>query len=267
MVEMPARQPLDQVEQRFEFRLGEHVVDADLGVWAADAVDAAVALDEADRVPGQVVVDDDAAVLEILALGQNVSADEDVDGLLGRRLHSAADWGELGEDLAPLRGVVAAVDAADGRAARRFEPSLVRLVREAPVEVAGRVLEGAEDQDFLPFNSPARSSLSRASLPSSAASCSVRSCNPLSSFDIVLDVVPELPQVVLVEIDRGQALDVRLGLGHGVEFLGHAAGGDVVLLVSGQEPHRLLKVPRGDHLARPAGSPGTSPRRSKPAAG
>ena len=115
---------LDQVQQGLQFRLGEHVVDADLGVRAADAVDAAVALDQADRVPGQVVVDDDAAVLEVLALGEHVGADEDVD-LLRRASWSLPlrDRGELGEDVAPLVGMVAAVDAADVRVARRLEPA------------------------------------------------------------------------------------------------------------------------------------------------
>ena len=78
---------LDQVQQRLQFGLGEQVVNADLGVRAADAVDAAIALDEADRVPGQVVVDDEAAVLKVLPFRQNVRADENVD--LSRRVGSS----------------------------------------------------------------------------------------------------------------------------------------------------------------------------------
>ncbi len=56
------------------------------------------------------------------------------------------------------------------------------------------------------------------------------------------------PQLVLVEIDGRQAFDVRLGLGHGVQFIRHAPGRDVVLFVPRQEPDRPLKVLRGDHL-------------------
>src|SRR5438445_8994359 len=70
---------LDQVQQGFEFRFGEHIVNADVGVRAADTVDAAIALNQANRVPRQVVVDDEAAVLKVLAFGKYVGADEDVD--------------------------------------------------------------------------------------------------------------------------------------------------------------------------------------------
>ena len=110
-------QPLDQVQQGLQLVFGEHVVDADLGVRAADAVDAAVALDQADRVPGQVVVDDDAAVLKVLAFGKHVGADKDVDLLARRTPSPAADRGELAR-LPRSFGMVAAVDAADVRVCR-----------------------------------------------------------------------------------------------------------------------------------------------------
>ena len=42
-----------------------------------DAVDAARPLNETDDGPGQVVVDDDMAVLEVLSLAEYVSGDED----------------------------------------------------------------------------------------------------------------------------------------------------------------------------------------------
>ena len=42
----------------------------------ADAVDAAGALDQANDRPGQVVVDDDRAVLQVLALAQHVGGDQ-----------------------------------------------------------------------------------------------------------------------------------------------------------------------------------------------
>ena len=33
-----------------------------------------------------------------------------------------------------------------------------------------------------------------------------------------------------------------LGLGDGVEFVGHAAGGGVILFIARQETHQLLKI-------------------------
>ena len=47
-----------------------------------DAVHAAGALDEPDDRPGQVVVDDDVAVLEVLPFGEDVRGDQDVDRVL-----------------------------------------------------------------------------------------------------------------------------------------------------------------------------------------
>ena len=52
----------------------------------ADAVDAAGALDQADDRPGQVVVDDDGAVLQVLALAEHVGGDQHAQLLLGRDL-------------------------------------------------------------------------------------------------------------------------------------------------------------------------------------
>ena len=44
----------------------------------ADTVDAPVALHESHRVPGQIVVDDPSALLEVHTLGQNVGRHQDV---------------------------------------------------------------------------------------------------------------------------------------------------------------------------------------------
>ncbi len=49
------------------------------GVCGADAVDAAEPLDDPDRVPVDVVVDEVVAVLKVLALGDAVGADEHID--------------------------------------------------------------------------------------------------------------------------------------------------------------------------------------------
>jgi hypothetical protein len=57
--------------------IGRHEGIAEDGVGLlADAVHAARALDQADDGPGQVVVDDDVRVLQVLAFGQHVSGDE-----------------------------------------------------------------------------------------------------------------------------------------------------------------------------------------------
>src|SRR5438876_5908559 len=97
-------------------------MDADFGVRAADPVDAAIALHQPDRVPGQVVVDEDAAVLEILPFRENVRADENVDLLVRRACQSARNRGELTDDVAPLIGVVATVDAANVWVSGQLEP-------------------------------------------------------------------------------------------------------------------------------------------------
>ena len=55
------------------------VDELDLRVRRADTVDAAEALDDADRVPVDVVVDQIVAILKVLAFGDAVRADEDVD--------------------------------------------------------------------------------------------------------------------------------------------------------------------------------------------
>ena len=53
---------------------------ADLGVLLADPVDAADPLLDLHRVPGQVVIDQQPAELEVQALGGRVGADEELDG-------------------------------------------------------------------------------------------------------------------------------------------------------------------------------------------
>ena len=65
------------------------------------------------------------------------------------RVVAARHRGELGDDAAPLVGVVAAVDPADMRVAGRLQPP--GILGQAPVQVAGRVLERAEDENLLPL--------------------------------------------------------------------------------------------------------------------
>ena len=94
------QQPLVEVQHRVELAGGEEVVEVDLlaGERAAQPVDAPVALDEPHRIPGHVVVDDVARLLEVLTLREDVGGDEQVllvlgcdgrgAGLLGGRLRA-----------------------------------------------------------------------------------------------------------------------------------------------------------------------------------
>jgi hypothetical protein len=54
--------------------------------WASRAVDAAEALDDADRVPVDVVVDEPVAVLKVLAFGDAVGGDQQVEVAVERQL-------------------------------------------------------------------------------------------------------------------------------------------------------------------------------------
>ena len=114
------------------------------------------------------------------------------------------------------------------------------------MNVAGGVFERAEDQDLPSFQVPARSSLSWASLPSFCRQLLGAVVEALAGASRPLPRHVELSQIVFVQIDLRQALDVCLGLCHGVQFIGQAARCQVVLLVSGQEPDDLLEVPGRD---------------------
>jgi hypothetical protein len=92
----PLGEPLNQPEQLLQLVFGEHIVDGDRLVRAADPVYAPVALDETDGVPGQVVVDDNPAILKVLALRQtSVKTERSTSSSGGSRSRSPeADRGE-----------------------------------------------------------------------------------------------------------------------------------------------------------------------------
>ena len=79
-----------QPDQPFDSLGGEEGVAEDVLRLLANAVDAAGALDEADDGPGQVVVDDDGAVLKVLAFAEHIGGDEDAQLLFGRNLVTLA---------------------------------------------------------------------------------------------------------------------------------------------------------------------------------
>src|SRR6185312_13423719 len=92
-----------QVDVFVEVGRGPEVDELDGRVGAADAVDAAETLDDAHRVPVDVVVDEVVAVLQVLAFGNAVGGDQQVDfAILRHGLHLDplfGAWGEVGEDV------------------------------------------------------------------------------------------------------------------------------------------------------------------------
>ena len=75
-------QPFLEPEETVEVRGGEEAVDVDEAVVGADPIDAAVALHEAHRVPGQVDADDVPGLLEVHALRQDVGGEQDIEQIL-----------------------------------------------------------------------------------------------------------------------------------------------------------------------------------------
>jgi len=69
---------LAQADLLLDLLVGDQVKVDGVGLLA-DTVDAAGALDDPDDGPGQVVADDDVAVLQVLSLGEHVGCHEDVD--------------------------------------------------------------------------------------------------------------------------------------------------------------------------------------------
>ena len=65
----------------------KRVAEDGLGLLA-DAVHTASPLDQADDGPGQVIVDHDRCILQVLAFAQYVGGDEDVEFLVGRNLRA-----------------------------------------------------------------------------------------------------------------------------------------------------------------------------------
>ena len=117
------------------------------------------------------------------------------------------------------------------------------------MQVPGRVLERAEDKNLLALQIPRQQFLEPFQLPVFCRQPLRPIIEPLEEFHVGFHVMGQLPQFVLVEIDGRQALDVLLRLGHGIQFVRHASGSDVVLFVPGQEANRLLKILRRDDLA------------------
>ena len=81
-----------QVQEGVEVaRLGEHRRQEDLVVRAQEADHAAVPLHDPLRVPGHVVADDRLRLLEVLALGEHVGGEQQVDLAVGRLVSGPDD--------------------------------------------------------------------------------------------------------------------------------------------------------------------------------
>ena len=104
------------------------------------AVNAARTLDEPDDGPGQVVVDDDVAVLEVLALAEHVGGDEDAKLLIRVSLPRTPVAFRAESPCQPGGVVGVAGDARHGLHASALE---LRF------EVVNRVGELGEDQHLL----------------------------------------------------------------------------------------------------------------------
>ena len=138
-----AAHPLLEVDVLLQLHVGPEVDELDALVGRADAVDAAEALDDAHRVPVDVVVDEPVAVLEVLALGDAVGGDEQVElalagKLLRALLRARCERGEdRGEILAqPGQRRLVAARAGDQRgvdAERRLRPRGELVVEVAAV--------------------------------------------------------------------------------------------------------------------------------------
>ena len=152
-------------------------------VAGADAVDAAEALDDAHRVPVDVVVDQVVAVLKVLALGDAVGGDQDVDlagrgrvdhgAFLGERREGGQDRGEIPADLGQVSSGCCRYAGHHGAECRPSSSKAQSAM--LVVEVVGGVGKGGEDDDLAIAGVDGRrascsaiSALSRPSLASRA---------------------------------------------------------------------------------------------------
>ena len=123
-----AADALFEVDVFLQLHVGPEVDELDALVGRADAVDAAEALDDAHRVPVDVVVDDGVAVLEVLAFADAVGGDQQVDfaftgkvfgPLLGAGREGRDDAGEVLAQVGQ-RGLVVAGTGDEGRVQAEF---------------------------------------------------------------------------------------------------------------------------------------------------
>jgi len=144
---------LFEIDVFLQLHVRPEVDELDAGVWGPQPVDAPEALDDAHRVPVDVVVDEPVAVLKILAFRDAVGGDEQVQlavarqvrrALLGAGREGAEQRAQISAQIRE-RGAVAAGPGDQGRVDAQV---LLRPGCELCVEILGRVGEGGEDENF-----------------------------------------------------------------------------------------------------------------------
>ena len=143
-----------QVDVLVQVHVRPKVDQLDTGVFAADTVDPAKPLDDAHRVPVDVIVDEVVTVLQVLALADAVGGDEDVQrtGIAGHQvLFVLGDGRKAGQ-----HGVQVAAQAGDDGAPlhitghfRRVQTKFfLGIPADVLVEVIRRIRKGGEDDEF-----------------------------------------------------------------------------------------------------------------------
>src|SRR5690606_2475559 len=112
------------------------------------------ALDDADRVPMDVVVDQEVAVLKVLALGNTVGCDQEVDlALLAQFLRPFFRTGREGTQdrthVATQAAEARLVRAATGDKRGVYTQCFPRPARQFPIEVFGSIGEGREEENLF----------------------------------------------------------------------------------------------------------------------
>ena len=152
----PATDPAFEVKVFVQLHVGPEVDQLDARIWRTNPVHPAEALDNAHRVPVDVVVDKEVAVLKVLAFGDTVGSDQEVDlafltqflrPFFGTGREGAQDRAHVPTQTVECRFVRA--PAGDERSvnAQRF----LRPARQLSIEVFGCIGEGREEEHLLVF--------------------------------------------------------------------------------------------------------------------
>ena len=148
-----AADALFEVDVLLQLHVGPEVDELDALVVRADTVDAAKPLDDAHRVPVDVVVDDGVAVLEVLAFADAVGGDEQIEfPFSGEILGTLFGAGREGRDDADeilaefgQRGLVVAGTGDEGG----MQPETLLCPRgKLLIEILSRIGERGEDDDL-----------------------------------------------------------------------------------------------------------------------
>jgi len=200
----------------------------------------------------QVIVEQITAILQVLALGEHVGRDQDVDlPVAARNIRTIVGvWRKRLDQVHPVARVRAAVDAPDDGIPRSRAPRAIAIVGQRPVEVTRGVLVVGEDEHLLPRQLPLEQRLERGQLvvlcPGDVAHL-VPDVGEL--LDIARQVAVQPAPVVLLRVQPRQALDDGPRFGGLIDSLGlrarnwgvAIARGLGVFLIGHHQPHCSLK--------------------------